>query len=144
MHASRYCLANFLVLSNHILHLNFTYCFGSENFSLASNRSLQTLSKPSNFSPSLETLHLDVYLLHLQMLYHKFFNAEEPRHFLIYHYITETAQEYTSQHFPTSTIDFAQIKFWIVLQDQHTYPIDHVHSCILVNITKQYCESRHV
>ena len=53
--ASRHFLANFLVILNHILHLNFTDCFGEEGLALDSNNSnnpingLQTLPKPFLF-----------------------------------------------------------------------------------------------
>ena len=46
--ASRHLLANFLVILDHTLHLNFTDCFG-EGLALDLNRGLQTLSKPFLF-----------------------------------------------------------------------------------------------
>ena len=79
--ASRHFLANILLILDHILHLNFTDCFGGKGFALDANNGSQTLSKP-------------FLVLCYQVLYTwtRITNAsrkEEPRHFLIYHYITE-------------------------------------------------------
>ena len=49
--ASRQFLANFLVILNHIEHLNFTDCFGGVGFALDLNNDLQTLSKLFFFFP---------------------------------------------------------------------------------------------
>ena len=43
--ASRHVLANLLVISDDIWHLNFTDCFGDKGFALGLNNGLQTLSK---------------------------------------------------------------------------------------------------
>ena len=46
LETSRRLLANFLVILDDILHLNFTDCFGGEGLALDSDNSLQILSKP--------------------------------------------------------------------------------------------------
>ena len=59
---SKHFLANFLVISNHMWHLNFTDYFGNKGFTWDSNNGLQTLlNKSFPFSDSLVTLHSDTY-----------------------------------------------------------------------------------
>ena len=55
---ARYLLANFLVISDYIWHLNFTDCFGGEGLALDANNGLQTLFK---YSFSLVTSHSDAF-----------------------------------------------------------------------------------
>ena len=46
LNASRHFLANFLVVVDYFLHLNFTDCFGGKGLALDSNNDLQILFKP--------------------------------------------------------------------------------------------------
>ena len=83
--ASWHFLANFLVILDHILLLNFTDGFGGEGLAWDSNNGLQILSKPLLFFSHWILGHVS----HLQTLYiTNAFSEGEPRHFLIYHYIT--------------------------------------------------------
>ena len=69
-------------MSDHVWHLNFTDGFEGEGFALDLNNGSQTLSKPF-FSLTLGRA------FHLQTFYFtNVFSEEEPRHCLIYRYIT--------------------------------------------------------
>ena len=77
-------LEKFVVIFDHIWHLNFTDCFEGEGFVLDLNNGLQTLSKLFLFSLSLGTLpYTPTRITNAS-------SKEEPRHFIIYHYITAT------------------------------------------------------
>ena len=47
--STKHFLANFLVILDHILYLNFTDCIGEEGLALDYNNGLQTLSRPLLF-----------------------------------------------------------------------------------------------
>ena len=67
---------------DHILHLNFTDCFGGEGLALYSDNGLKILSKPPIWYLTLgRVLHLQTYITNA-------FSEEKPRHLLIYHYIS--------------------------------------------------------
>ena len=85
--ASLHFLADFLVISAHILHLNFTDFFEDKGYALDPNNSLQTLSIPFPFPLPLGTLHQDAHRTCKRFVTNAS-SKEEPRHFLIYHYIT--------------------------------------------------------
>ena len=84
---SRHILANFLVISAYILHLNFSDCFEGKGLALDPNNGLQTLSIPVSFPLPLGTLHLDAYYTCKRCVTNAT-SKEQPRHLLIYHYIT--------------------------------------------------------
>ena len=74
--ASRHFLANFLVISDHIWHKNFTDCFGGRGFALDLKNGLETLSKP--------LLYLSHQAPYTRTRNTKASSKEEPRHLWVY------------------------------------------------------------
>ena len=74
---------HFLVISDHI-----TDCFGGKGSALDSIRGLQTHSRSFPFPLSLGILHSDTYCTCKSCIFTNASSKEEPRNFLIYHYIT--------------------------------------------------------
>ena len=74
------------MILGYVWHLNFSDCLGGKGFALDLNNGTQTISKPFPFIRYLALGRMS----HLQTLYiTNVSSEEEPRHFLIHHYITE-------------------------------------------------------
>ena len=85
---SRHFLANFLVISDHIWHLNITDCFRGKGLAFDLNNSLQTLFKPSLFL-SHQVPYTQTRLTNTSN------QQKKPMYFLIHYYITGRTHSFT-------------------------------------------------
>ena len=137
--ASWYFLANFLVILNRILHLNFTDGFGEKSLTLDSDNGLQILSKPLLF------LFYQVFLLgsssHLQTLYiTNSSSEEEPRQFLICHHITEqyTQAKVEIVYLPTPTPQMHSTVVNVVRVSRHSIANPVVNLILFFDVLKHF------
>ena len=114
-------LANFSVISDYILHLNFTDCFGEGGFALDSNHGLQTLSKPLLLFSNYTRTHIALAnLVYPQFLQRRRVQALHHCATTTYQSFVESFPELFSNVFITQRVLKSQIELVILFEFNHT------------------------